>query len=235
MPIAQITPLRILYTAALHGRLDQLPYLFTVIRQERAEATGPTVLVDLGRSCMADTWICDATQGRGMLVAMDAMGYDAFHIGQMDALYAQPALVQQIKQVIATPLAAGPWHATTTRQGVQICWYNASAPVPAAVTDLVIGLRLSATAQLMMEWDGARRRLLLDAGLDMAMDAQTSDPAPIIGRIDIHLLPDPPYIQLQDHVRLTIPTAIWPDPTVAGVIEFVESEARYAARKRGEA
>lgn len=231
MPIAQITPLRILYTAALHGRLDQLPYLFTLIRQERASAVGPTVLVDLGRSCAAEAWICAATQGRGMLVAMDAMGYDAFHIGQVDALYAYPALVQQIKQVIATPLAAGPWHATTTRQGVQVCWYNAAASMPTAATDLAVGLRLSDAAQLLIEGDGSCRRLLLDAGLA----SESTESAPIIGRIDIHLLPDPPYIQLQDHARLTIPTAIWPDPTVAGVIEFVESEARYAARKRGEA
>src|SRR5713226_1788509 len=96
----------LLYTASLGGRLELLPRLMTRIRQER---TRPTLLVDLGRSCAPGTWICDATGGRGMLVAMDAMGYDAFHIGPGDLLYMQPAMVNQLRQIILTPLAAGPW------------------------------------------------------------------------------------------------------------------------------
>src|SRR5512142_2385980 len=109
--LTEPTPVSLLYTAALEGRLALLPRLLTRIKQERAAIHGIPLLVDLGRSCTADAWICEATGGRGMLVAMDAMGYDAFHIGPQDMLYTQPAAVDQLRAVIQTPLAAGPWTA----------------------------------------------------------------------------------------------------------------------------
>src|SRR5258708_23856682 len=96
----------LLYTASLGGRVELLPRLMTRIPQERLAHTGPALLVDLGRSCDGASWICEATDGRGMLVAMDAMGYDVFHIGASDALYSQPAVVQQLRAVFNTPLAA---------------------------------------------------------------------------------------------------------------------------------
>src|SRR5689334_19491361 len=99
----------VLYTAALSGQLHLLPRLMTRIRQERYNSPGPSLLVDLGRSCISTTWICEVTDGRGMLVAMDGMGYDAFHIGAADPLYLQPATVMQLREVLLTPLAAGPW------------------------------------------------------------------------------------------------------------------------------
>src|SRR5258707_4190295 len=116
--LTEPTTVMLLYTAALGGRVDLLPRLMTRIRQERLAHTGPALLVDLGRSCDRASWICAATDGRGMLVAMDAMGYDAFHIGAADALYSQPEVVQQLRAVINTPLAAGPWFGKTTRQGL---------------------------------------------------------------------------------------------------------------------
>src|SRR5258707_1922790 len=110
--LAEPTTLTILYTAGLGGRLELLPGLMTRIRAEKTTISGLVILLDLGRSCDVASWICEATDRRGMLVAMDAMGYDAFHIGPQDSLYTQPALVQQMREVILTPLPAGPWTAT---------------------------------------------------------------------------------------------------------------------------
>src|SRR5438105_12565829 len=113
--LTEPTMVALLYTASLAGRLDLLPRLMTRIRQER---TGHTLLVDLGRACLPGTAICEATDGRGMLVAMDAMGYDAFHIGPADPLYTQPATVETLRHVIGTAFAAGPWWGTSTRKGM---------------------------------------------------------------------------------------------------------------------
>jgi hypothetical protein len=207
--------------------LDLLPRLFTRIRQERAAVDGITLLVDLGRSCMAGAWICDATDGRGMLVAMDAMGYDAFHIGPADPLYSQPGTVQQLRAVIVTQLAAGPWAATVSRSDkvfVFVSSLDIGKTSPQA--DLMVALRLSDSRQVEASWQDSRRTLLLDAGW--------LRPEPLLGRLDIALPEEPPYIQVVDQTQLGLPPDLLPDPTIMGVIEFVESEARYAERKRGQ-
>lgn len=225
----QGTPITLLYTAALEGQLALLPRLFTCLRQERVSASGPVLLVDLGRSCVPGAWLCDSTGGRGMLVAMDAMGYDAFHIGPLDMLYMQPAMVNQLRQIILTPLAAGPWIATVHRAELTFTFANA-AQLPSTNTDssdLLIGLRLSDRRQVEAIWQQSRRVLLLDGGA-----VETS---PLLGRLDAELLPTPPYIRMLDHRFLTLSGEELPDPTIAGVIEFVESEARYAERKRSQA
>src|ERR1700730_18333685 len=121
------TPITILCTAVLNGNLAFLPHLLTRIKIERARiAAVPTFLVDLGRACQPDAWICEATGGLGMLVAMDGMGYDAFDIGAKDALYTHPQTVQRLRETIATPLAAGPWIATA-RRGDTLLAFSAKA------------------------------------------------------------------------------------------------------------
>lgn len=233
MPVEHPASVTLLYTAALEGRVSLLPTLFTRLRMERGKAE-ISLLVDLGRACTSGAWICEATDGRGMLVAMDGMGYDSFHIGPLDALYTQPALVQQLQQVIATPLAAGPWTGTATRRGLTFRFANAANPAAlsprADPADLLVALRLSATPRLEVEVDPRRvipRVVWLDSGL-AAVDQ------PIVGRIDLLLLPDAPYLTLGTHTRLTLTDDLLPDPTITSVVEFVESEARYALKKRGQ-
>src|SRR5258708_8072792 len=111
------------------------------IRQER---TGHTLVAGLGLAWVPGTAICDATEGRGMLVAMDAMGYDAFHIGPADPLYTQPAKVEAPRHVVQTPLAAGPWWGTSTRKGLvfRLAAIPHVGPANAELPDLTMALQL---------------------------------------------------------------------------------------------
>jgi hypothetical protein len=217
----------LLYTASLAGRLDLLPRLMTRIRQEKSRIAGPALLVDLGRSCSPDIWICDATDGRGMLVAMDAMGYDAFHIGAADMLYTQPATVDSLRGVVQTPFAAGPWFGTVSRKGLKFHFASRVDVIPpdADPADLTIALQLGTNPRADVEGYEDYRLLSLDAGWTSS--------EPLLGRIDIALTPASPYIFIVSQVQLSISDDLMPDPSIAGVIEFVESEARHAERKRG--
>ena len=164
-----------------------------------------------------------------MLVAMDAMGYDAFHIGPADPLYSQPATVQALRQTINTSLAAGPWASTVNRAGM-IFRFAARLdviPVHAEPADLTVILGLSQDSHVEMQADEQHRFLTFDPGW---MSSE-----PILGRLDIALLPEPPYISLVSQAQLSVPDTLMPDPTVSSIVEFVESEARYAERKRGPA
>src|SRR5581483_11627055 len=149
-------PITLLYTAALEGRLALLPTLFTRIRQERAAAAGIVLLADLGRSCAPGEGLCDATEGRGMLVAMDAMGYDAFHIGAQDMLYTRPATVQHLREVIPTGIPAGPLCALVQRSDMRFA-FAANQSAVRVQPDLAVILRLSDTPVASASWQAGRR------------------------------------------------------------------------------
>src|SRR5260221_5233819 len=228
--LTEPTTVMLLYTAALGGRVDLLPRLMTRIRQERLAHTGPALLVDLGRSCDVASWICEATDGRGMLVAMDAMGYDAFHIGPADSLYRQPSTVQQLRQVIQTQLAAGPWSGKATRKGLVIRFAaRLDVIIPNGsqeeAADLLVVLQLGNFPRADVESDGIVRILTLDGGWMRS--------EPLLGRLDITLTAEPPYIALVSQQQLDLSAKLVPDPGIAGIVEFVKSEAQAATRKRG--
>jgi hypothetical protein len=216
-----------MYTAALEGRLELLPMLFTRIREERVTISGIPLLVDLGRSCAPDAWVCDVTEGRGMLVAMDAMGYDAFHIGPQDMLYTRPMEVEQLRGIMLTQLAAGPWRSVVSRKDHTFVFANAlDVRALTKPPDMIIALRLSETPRVEASGDVMARKLFFDAGW--------TESEPLLGRLDMVLMQASPYIEIIDQRRLSLPADLLPDPTISGVIEFVESEARYAQRKRGQ-
>lgn len=230
--LRQATDLRLIYTVALGGKIDVLPRLFAYVKQVRAAVSYPSLLVDLGAACLPNTWLCDATDGRGMLVAMDSLGYDAFHIGGRDPLYARPDIVEGLQRSIVTRFAAGPWSSTVTRHTLTIALVNgvnllAMADRTPASTDLIIGLRYTDEAIQVAQWRDPHRLLLLDCGAGSAR----------IGWLDLHLSADEPQIRVLGSQMLDLPDALphnlAPDPTITGVIEFVLSEARYAERKRG--
>lgn len=223
----------ILYTASLHGRIELLPRLFTQIKQERAAAIAAeraVLLVDLGQSCREDVRLCAATGGRAMLVAMDALGYDAFHIGALDMLYSQPALVSQIRQIVVTRFAAGPWYVDVQRGAALVRLANAQQLDPVALhdeggPDLIVGLRLAESADVRMQYEGRERILWLQGAASGSVDA------PVLCRVDVTLTPDAPFITLDSNARLQSEGDFAPDPTISGVVDFVLSEARAAGKR----
>lgn len=223
--IEAVTHVSLFYTAALKGNLALLPRLFTFLSRERAAAQGISFLVDMGCACVPEAWICRATDGRAMLVAMDSMGYDAFHIGARDPLYQMPHIVEQLRRLVVTGFAAGPWSTQVNRHGVRVGLVNgaqmarAAAEMPAL--DLLIGLRYTEQAAIHAEWRTSQRWLLFDCG-----EGNT------IGRLDLKLLPTTPYLEVISQQALTLPEHTPPDPTISGVIEFVQSEARHAEQRR---
>ncbi len=224
--IAAETHLSLFYTVALKGDLALLPRLFTFLSRQRAAVRGLSFLVDMGCACAPEAWICQATAGRGMLVAMDGMGYDAFHVGVRDPLYRAPHIIEGLQRLIVTRFAAGGWSVQVERGGVRVGFANAAQMARAAAdlpdVDLLIGLRYTDQAVMQLEWQAGQRRLLFDCG-----ERQSQ-----IGRLDLTLLPEAPYLTVQGHAALSLPEGTPPDPTISGVIEFVQSEARYAERKR---
>jgi len=157
------------------------------------------------------------------------MGYDTFHIGSADLLFSQPATVQTLRQNINTQLAAGPWASTVSRKGIVFRFASRLDVIPpeAEPADLTVTLQLGQYARADVGSDGQTRLLAFDAGWT-SLD-------PLLGRLDIALLPEPPYISIVSQAQLSIPDTLMPDPTVSSIIEFVESEARYAEGKRGPA
>jgi hypothetical protein len=162
-----------------------------------------------------------------MLVAMDAMGYDAFHIGALDPLYSQPAIVQRLRSVIHTALAAGPWSGLVRRKGVVMGFAGNAEVRPAAPEplDVMFVLQLSHSEQVAFEMDGQTRLLKLDAGW--------VEHRPCLGRLDFTLYPQAPFLELANRALVTLPETLLPDPSMLGIIDFVESEARAAQQKRG--
>lgn len=229
--IERTQPVSILYTASLNGQIERLPRLFTQIKLERAAAPERAVfLVDLGQSCRDDIWPCRATGGRAMLVAMDAMGYDAFHIGALDMLYAQPALVNQLRQIVVTRFAAGPWHVDVKRRDVLIRLTNAQQLEPEAVrdvngADVIVGLRLAESADVRVQHASGVRIVWLQGAASEGEDTLA------LGRVDVTLTPDAPFITLDSSTRLRSEGDYAPDPTISGVIDFVLSEARAAGKR----
>ena len=102
--------LTLLHFNDLHGRLEQLPRLFTLARRERAEAQTAgrqVLLLDAGDSSDRGRWECVVTQSRANYSLLDAMGVQASVPGNGEVLnWGRPALVKMAASVGFPILAA---------------------------------------------------------------------------------------------------------------------------------
>jgi 2',3'-cyclic-nucleotide 2'-phosphodiesterase (5'-nucleotidase family) len=102
--------LTILHFNDVHGRLEQLPRLFTLVRQARAEAEarGARVLLfDAGDSSDRAAWESDITKGRANFALLEAMGVQASVVGNGEALqWGRRALESLVTSVRFPVLAA---------------------------------------------------------------------------------------------------------------------------------
>lgn len=212
------TPVTLLYTHNLRGDLDLLPRLYTFIRHLKALrvdddddvmlcAVQPqarrTLLLDLGGSCAPDAWHCAATEGRSMLIALDAMGYDAANItGQL-----APEVRDKLRETVQMALI-------DTNERWESNGVIASITHPSDSGGLHIVCQPAATLRL-------EGRALYPRALSAGQ----------VGVAHLSFSVGMPYL-ISEHV-FTMPPDTRPDPTIMGAVEFVTSEARYYQKKRG--
>lgn len=99
--------LTVLHFNDLHGRLDQLPRLFTLIQRERAQARAAgrqVLLLDAGDSSDSAQWESGITSGRANFALLEAMGVQATVIGDAEALQWGSAALTRLVAAVAFPV-----------------------------------------------------------------------------------------------------------------------------------
>ena len=217
--------LTVLYTACLRGRLAALPHLYTLIKHTQAALEGPSVLLDLGESCVADEWLCQATAGRALLVAMDSMGYDAFYLDQADPLASDTLTFSKLQTVIVTPVVtdsqplALPKHTSDARRWtLRLIGEGMAAPVDDSGEEtLTIHLRRAPSGEDGIYYEPGRHMVYLTDQWDTLQ----------VGRLELGLREG----RITAHTYFALTPDLPPDPTISGVVEFVAAEARYASQR----
>ncbi len=195
------------YSANIGGDLALLPRLFTFIQQLKARANQPALLLDLGGTCADSVWHCRATGGRSALIVLDGMGYHAANVE--GALNAENRAKLAGQVTMALVAAARSW----------------TYQVP-PVTDpsILITLRPQRRA--------ARLQIVLAPAVETRIDANVlwlrEVGAGQVGEVALGLRGKPRIVSATVH---TMPAATPPNPSIAGAVEFVESEARLFDRK----
>ena len=214
------TPLTVFYTCDLRGDLDVLPRMHAFLRQlkalygedavrvcadDPAPPGGRFLLLDIGDSCAPDVWHCDASGGRSMPVAFDGMGYHAVNVGGFFAPDAR-------EKIGAT---------------VQIALVDDNHPAE------IDGIWLATGAK-----SGASHAAGLHIRLAPAESTQMKNGMLSLARVGgrqigvAKLTPIAGAWTLTAHDIHDLPARVLPDPTIAGIVDFVKSDARYAQKRR---
>jgi hypothetical protein len=179
----------ILYTYRLRGQVSLLPQLFTFLRDlRRTYAAETTVILDLGDACVPDAWHCAATDGRSMLIVMDAMGY---HAANVTGYLSSEGRAKLDGMMTLELMNEG--QPFTTAQGLRI--------------------ELTPAENTALQEDGRLRLARVEAGQ-----------VGVVRLVDEFIA-----CEIQD-----MPPKTAPDATIAGIVDFVLSEAKYYRGKRGE-
>lgn len=205
-PDERAEALTILYTHQLHGDLARLPRLFTRLRERRAAANGRVLVFDLGESCAPDVWHCEITGGRSTLVALDGMGCDAARLDALVMPGAREKMGEFVQLALVDPL--------TPFLSGDICAFT--APYRGTPLD---GL------SLMVLLDVVEETVISEGLLCLAAVEGGS-----IGQVQLLREGNDWRIEAVD----VYPSDdALPDPTIAGVVDFIVSEARYTQQRRG--
>ena len=203
-------PLTILYTYGLRGDLDVLPRLYTLIRQLRAlnsEAAVP---------------VCEDEPappiGRVLLLDLgDSCAPDVWHCGVSGGL-SMPLAFDGMGYHAAT-VALTPEARARVSESTQLKLIDADHP--AEVDGVWLTLGDPRPDQLTIRMQPAEFADLTDNLLTLpAVKGRQVGEARLRGSM------------LVSHMVYDLPTNALPDPTIAGVVDLVTSEARYR-QKRG--
>lgn len=68
--------MHLLITANIGGDLAYMPRLFTVMKHLKQSLATKVFLIDAGRACSEESWVCVATENRAPFIVMDGMAYN---------------------------------------------------------------------------------------------------------------------------------------------------------------
>lgn len=192
-----------LFTQDLRGDLRFLPKLARVLMQLRLEERR-TLTLDLGGMCSPDVWHCSITDGRSMLIALDGLNYAAVNAeGVPDSVW--PSLAKSLVYMQAIDsLHAG-------KMGyVRFVTRPPTEEVPPEILALVIAPHAEASIVGNIVYFPA-----VASHKVARMRVKPAAPAEIVSLEIFEVPPD---------------TA--PDPTISGMIEFIENEALQYGKRR---
>jgi hypothetical protein len=192
-----------LYTQNLRGDLHFLPRLSRVLMRLRTEDRR-TITVDLGGACAPDVWHCDATSGRSMLIALDGLNYAAANAETLPD-DARPHLLRSLVSLVALG-AANPARLSELFLAV-------APPENVPANSIVLVVRPHPEAQV--------------SGAVIELPAVERYH---VGRMRVRT--DGPALELVSVETIDVPPETPPDPTIVGMIDFIEAEARQFLKRK---
>ncbi len=211
------SPLSILYTGNLRGDLDLLPRLFTFLRQLRAQAQRFEDEADV------DVCALQPPTRRVLLVDVgNSCSADVWHCGITGGRSTVMVLDAMGYDAVQVSGALAPGARERLVDAVQLRLVDADSGLT------LPDLRVVAAP----EPDVIGLQLVLQARADAALDGRRLYPAQLQpGEVGIlHISAD---TKLSAHHRFPLPASTAPDPTIAGTVDFVLSEARYLQKRMG--
>lgn len=200
--------LTLLYSEGIAGDLALLPRLHTFLQELKADRRRPALLLDLGQSCADERWHCRETGGRSTLIALDGMGYHAANVaGTLD---------EGKREALAAQVTMG------LVDGGRDWLY----PMPP-------GRDPSIRATLRPRDESAGLQIVLTADHRTRVEGNTlrlrTVGAGQVGEAAVDLRGAPALLGARVH---EMPLATPPNPSIAGMVDFIEAEARLLAKKR---
>jgi hypothetical protein len=218
--------LTVVYTHRLRGDLALLPRLYSFIRQLRAHyseeavtlcpldpapanPTGKILLLDLGESCAPDLWHCAVTGGRSTLVVLDSMGYDAANVTGFFA----PESREKMGDMLRIALVDDE-HRYETDDLVIAIEHRRGVPLNVPTQNRITVILDSSDITRF------EHNILSLAGIEGGQIG--------VARICTKKIP----YELEEHTIFDLPRQMQPDPTIAGIVDFVISEARHTQKRQ---
>ncbi len=188
--------LSLLYTGNIRGDLAILPRLHTFLRRLMQRADA-CLLLDTGGACSEQVWHCRATGGRSCLVALDGLGYHAANVdGALDAA-SREKLAGQVTLGLVD--AAQDWQTPNS--------------------EILVALQPRQSAH--------RLQICLRTGELTRLDGKTlwlcNVSAGQVGEARLEMGDSPRIVAARMH---DMPRSTPPNPGIAGMVEFIESEAK---------
>ncbi len=206
------TPLNLtlFYTANIGGDLGLLPRLYTYLQNLQAGERQGKLLLDLGNSCADAVWHCRATGGRSTLMVLDGMGFDVANVEGLLDRASRDKLAAQVTMRLVD--RERDWQ----YQAASVSDFGIRATLCPADSSTHLQLLLQPADRTgiegnLLQLEAVSAGQIGEVKIDLAAAA-----APRIHFARVHdLPPDTPL-----------------NPSIAAIVEFVESEAQLFQKKR---